>query len=141
MVVMKALFVIVLLIQHLCWAVEWRDRFAWIFGFNLREKQDIEKVIFLINVASKNNYNGIVLSGGLDSLCKQDEKFFDGLEKIKRTCDELNMDLVPAVFSVGYGSPLSHDRNLAEGLPVIDSRFLVTGSSAVHVPEKKDRGF
>lgn len=135
--VMKTFFMLVLLVHHLCWAVEWKDRFVWIFGFNLREINDIEKVISLIKNASKNNFNGIVISSGLDSLCKQDEKFFEGLEKIKRSCDELNMELVPAIFSAGYGSPLSHDRNLAEGLLVKDSLFMVTGNRAVHIPERK----
>ncbi|MCM8817093.1 MAG: hypothetical protein NC913_06250 [Candidatus Omnitrophica bacterium] len=133
----KVILICLFLIQNLSWAIEWKDRFVWIFGFNIREKQDVEKVISLVNVASKINYNGIVLSGGLDSLCKQDEKFFEGLEKIKRTCEQLQLELVPAVFSVGYGSPLSHDRNLAEGLPVKDSRFVVTGNRAVHFPERK----
>ncbi|MCX7705657.1 MAG: hypothetical protein N2115_05295 [bacterium] len=134
---MKILILLILLFQHFCWAVEWKDRFVWIFGFNIQDKQDVDKVSSLIELASKNNYNGIVLSGGLDSLCKQSEKFFEGLEKIKKSCEEFHMELVPAVFSVGYGSVLSHNRNLAEGLPVKDSLFLVKGNQAFHVPEKK----
>jgi hypothetical protein len=42
-----------------------------------------------------------------------------------------HLDLIPAVFSVGYGGGiLAHDRNLAEGLPVEDAPFLVKGGEA-----------
>ncbi|MGB9642000.1 MAG: hypothetical protein ACP5JO_05195 [Candidatus Ratteibacteria bacterium] len=134
---MKIAIILIVCFQQFCWAAEWKDRFLWVFGFHLKDAQHMERVISLIDEASKNHYNGIVLSGGLDSLCKQDEKFFESLDKIKKACEKFNMELIPAVFSVGYGSVLSHDRNLAEGLPVKDALFLVKGNQASYVAEKK----
>jgi hypothetical protein len=46
------------------------------------------------------------------------------------------LELIPAILSVGYGgSVLAHDRNLAEGLPVVDALFVVKGSEAWHLPD------
>ena len=133
---MKKILVCFLFLACLCFSENYRDRFLWIFGFNLMKDEDVEKVLSLIKSASHNNYNGIVLSGGLDSLSKQEKGYLENLEKIKRTCDALNIELIPSVFSIGYGGGiLNHNRNLAEGLPVKDALFVVKGNEGVHIPE------
>jgi hypothetical protein len=81
-----------------------------------------------------------MVSFGLDSLCKQDAAYFRRLEAVRAHCEERKIELIPAVFSIGYGGGiLSHDRNLAEGLPVTDAPFVVKGGEARLIPDASVR--
>ncbi|MEJ5253410.1 MAG: hypothetical protein WHX60_16160 [Armatimonadota bacterium] len=112
------------------------DRWVWIFGWGLNRDEDVAQIIPLLETAAKHGYNGAVLSANMDALCKQPPEYFRRLEQIKQACERLKLDLIPSIFSVGYGGgALWHDRNLAEGLPVKDALFEVRGSEAVHVPD------
>ncbi len=52
-------------------------------------------------------------------------------EKISASAKRLGIEIVPAVFPVGYSNDiLFHDPNLAEGLPVKDAQFRVKGGIA-----------
>src|SRR5262249_31652328 len=51
---------------------------------------------------------------------------------VKRAAREAGLEIIPAVFPVGYSAGvLAHDPNLAEGLPVKDAPFVVRGRAAV----------
>jgi hypothetical protein len=115
-----------------------KNRWVWIFGFNIQKNEDVEKIKKILEEAKENNYNGAVLSGGLDSLCKKDEKYFKNLKEVKDYCEKLNLKLIPSVFSIGYGGGiLSHNKYLAEGLPVKDALFIVSGKEAIFVPDSE----
>jgi hypothetical protein len=71
------------------------------------------------------------LSANLDTLCKKSPDYFRRLAEIQSVCQRNKLELIPAVFSVGYGgAAVSHDHNLAEGLPVEDAPFVVDGTQA-----------
>jgi hypothetical protein len=107
------------------------DRLVWIFGWSLRKDDDVRDIAEILETASKRGFNGVVLSAGLDRLSKQPPDYFQRLEQIKTLCKEKNLELIPAIFSVGYGGGvLAHDRNLAEGLPVRNASFIVEDSEA-----------
>lgn len=115
---------------------KFRDRFVWVFGWGLGRDEDVPQIVSILETAAKHGYNGAVLSAGLDILCKRDEAYFRRLEEVKRACERLGLELIPSVFSIGYGGGiLSHDRNLAEGLPVRDALFVVKGNEAHLVPD------
>lgn len=134
----RVIFLIFLAQFFTLFAQNLRDRFVWIFGFDLRNDNDVKKIIEILETASKNNYNGIVLSAGLDSLCKKDEKYFKNLYLIKENCERLNIEIIPSIFSIGYGGGiLSHNKYLAEGLPVKDALFIVKDKEGIFVPEKE----
>ena len=108
-----------------------RDRFVWIFGWNLETQGDVEAISRLVETAGGHGLNGAVVSSGLDTLCQKPPDYFDRLAQVKNACDRNKLDLIPAVFSVGYGGGvLAHDRNLAEGLPVKDAPFIVKRGKA-----------
>ncbi|MGQ9486534.1 MAG: hypothetical protein ACUVSE_02090 [Armatimonadota bacterium] len=113
------------------------DRWVWIFGWGLNRDEDVAQIIPLLETAAKHGYNGAVFSANLDALCKQPPEYFRRLEQIKQACERLKLELIPSIFSVGYGGGALwwHDRNLAEGLPVKEALFEVRGSEAVHVPD------
>jgi hypothetical protein len=112
-------------------AEPYADRFVWVFGWGLGKDSDVAEISRVLETAGQHGFNGAVLSSGLDTLCQQSGDYFRRLEEIKQVCEKNRLDLIPAVFSIGYGgSVLSHDHNLAEGLPVEDAPFLVQGVEA-----------
>jgi len=116
------------------------DRFVWVFGWGLGEDSDVAEVTKVIETGAQHGLNGAVVSFGLDSLCKQDAAYFRRLEAIRVHCEAKKIELIPAVFSIGYGGGiLSHDRNLAEGLPVTDAPFVVKGGEARLEPDASVR--
>ncbi|MDB6109465.1 MAG: putative glycosyl hydrolase [Pedosphaera sp.] len=57
--------------------------------------------------------------------------YAENIKRVKKAAAELGIELVPAVFPVGYSNDLLwHDPNLAEGLPVRDALFVVTNGVA-----------
>ncbi len=113
-----------------------RDRFVWVFGWGLTRDEDVPQIIAILEDAAKHGYNGAVFSANLDALCKQPPEYFRRLKQVKDACDRLKMELIPSVFSVGYGGGvLWHDSNLAEGMPVKDALFVVQGNEARHIPD------
>jgi len=73
----------------------------------------------------------MVLAAGLDRLDMQRPDYFARLEHVKQICRERNVEIIPIVFSAGYGgSILAHDKNLAAGIPVKDALFVVEKDEA-----------
>lgn len=114
------------------------DRLVWLFGWNLRADEHVTAITNLLHRAAASGYNGAVLSAGLDSLGRKTADYFRRLDTVKAACDRLGLELIPSVFSVGYGGgALAYNRHLAEGLPVRDATFRVNaeGTRANFVPD------
>ncbi len=126
---------ICLLAARLEAAPRFADQFVWVFGWGLDKDSDVTEISKVLETAGKNHFNGAVVSFGLDTLSKKSPDFLRRLEAVSRSCDQNGLDLIPAVFSVGYGGGvLSYDPNLAEGLPVVDAPFVVHGGEARLAP-------
>jgi hypothetical protein len=122
---------ICLLALRLGAAERFADRFVWVFGWGLESDSDVTEISKVLDTAGKSHFNGAVVSFGLDTLCKKSPDFFRRLEVVNRSCEENHLELIPSLFSVGYGSAaLAHDPNLAEGLPVENAPLLVRGGEA-----------
>src|SRR5664279_1563623 len=122
---------ICLLALRLGAAERFADRFVWVFGWGLESDSDVTEISKVLDTAGKSHFNGAVVSFGLDTLCKKSPEFFRRLEAVNRSCEENHLELIPSLFSVGYGSAaLAHDPNLAEGLPVENAPLLVQGGEA-----------
>lgn len=117
-------------------AESYSDRFVWIFGWNLSRDSDLVQIERLLEQAAQTGYNGVVVSFGLDSLCKKSADYFPRLRAVQEACQRLQLQLIPSVFSIGYGGGiLAHNRYLAEGLPVREALFVVEGNKARLVPD------
>ncbi len=126
---------ICLLALRLGAAQRFADRFVWLSDWTLQKDEDVVEISKVIETAGKNHFDAAVVSFGLDSLGKASPDFFRRLKAVNRSCEENDLELIPSVFSVGYGNGvLAHDRNLAEGLPVDDAPFLVKGGEARLAP-------
>ncbi len=119
------------LVVQLRAAEPYPDRFVWVFGWGLGRDSDVAEITRVLDTAGQHGFNGAVLSSGLDTLCKQSSDYFRRLDQVKQGCERNHLELIPAVFSVGYGSGiLTHNRNLAEGVPVEDAPFQVKAGEA-----------
>jgi hypothetical protein len=122
----------------MCWgfalgleAAPYADRFVWVFGWNLNRDTDVAEISKVLDAAAEHGCNGAVVSFGLDTLCKKSPDYFRRLEEVRRASERDKLELIPAIFSVGYGgAALAHDRNLAEGVPVEDAPFVARGGEA-----------
>ena len=114
----------------------WSNRWVWIFGLNPNRDSDMRDIETILRTAAQHRYNGAVWSAGLDSLCRKSPEDLRRLETIRAWCEQLGLELIPSVFSVGYGGGfLAHNRHLAEGVPVKNALFEVRGGSAWLVPD------
>jgi hypothetical protein len=106
--------------------------YRWVYVSNsLRRDSDAANIKTIVKTASEHGLNGMVLSAGLDRLDKQPRDYFERLEQIKQACNQYNIEIIPIIFSVGYGgSILAYDRNLAAGIPVKDALFIAEGDLA-----------
>lgn len=130
------LVLIVFALSQLAQAEAYQDRFVWIFGWDLSNDADVSAIAKVLDTAAGHGINGAVVSFDLDALCKKSPDYFRRLEEVRRACDGRRIELIPSVFSVGYGGgALAHNRYLAEGLPVENAPFLVSGREARIVPD------
>ncbi|MCK5270948.1 MAG: hypothetical protein KAJ52_00160 [Sedimentisphaerales bacterium] len=109
----------------------------WVYVYSgLRNDKQVEDIRAIARTAGEHGLNGIVLSGGLDRLDKQQPSYFHRLKMVRDICRENNIEIIPTIFSVGYaGSILAQDRNLAAGLPVRDALFVARDGKARLVRE------
>ena len=92
---------------------------------------DVKDIEGIVKTASEHGLNGMVLTGGLEYLDRQEPQYFKRLEEVKQICGQHNIEIIPIIFSVGYGgSILSYDKNLAAGITVKDALFVVQNSNA-----------
>ena len=92
----------------------------WVFSHGYgRNRDDVDTIKSLAVTASKHGLNGVVLSSfGLDRVTRWSQEDHDYFNEIKALCDEMNVELIPVGFSVGYGGgAFGHDPNFAAAVP------------------------
>lgn len=114
-------------------ALPWR----WVYvSRSLTRDQDVADIEQIVNTAADHGLNGMVLTGMFDSLDLRDQAYFGRLARVKAVCAARNVEIIPIIFSAGYGGGiLFHNRNLAAGLPVRDALFEVRNGEARLVPD------
>jgi len=117
-----------------------RYPYRWLYASSrLAEDADVERLKGIVQTAADHGLNGILLSCGADRLDMQTEEYVRRLLDLKSFCEERGVEIIPSIFSTGYGgSLLAHNRNLAAGLPVEDALFLVKDKEAVFVPDSPE---
>ncbi len=111
-----------------CQGADSRYPERWIYcGVNLQVDQSATDVIALIDRARKDGYTALVIADyKLQVLNRVTDNYYRNVEKVKAAAAKAGIELIPAVFSIGYSNGhLAHDPNLAEGLPVVDQPFVV----------------
>ncbi|MGO9239696.1 MAG: hypothetical protein ACLQBJ_02710 [Bryobacteraceae bacterium] len=103
----------------------------WVYVSNeLGSDKDLAAVRQIIETAAAHGLNGMVFAAGLDRIDLQPAAYIARLKEVKQLCDRLHFEIAPIGFGTGYGGALlSHDKNLAEGLPVKGALY-IAGSGA-----------
>jgi carbohydrate binding protein with CBM4/9 domain len=96
----------------------------------LSSDQDVEDIRNIAKTASEHGLTGIVLHAEFDLATLKGADYFGRLKKVREICRHYKLEIIPALFSVGWGSVVVHDRNLAEGLEVRDALFVARGGEA-----------
>ncbi len=111
--------------------------FRWFYmSRGLGNDADVIDIGEKVKTAAAAGLNGMVLSGGLDRLSMQSDAYLRRLDRVKAICDAHAVELIPLIFSVGYGgSVLAHNRELAAGVPVEDALYVVKAGTAEFAPD------
>ena len=115
-------------------------RYRWVFvRANLQVEQNLEKVQALARRAKAAGYNGIVLADyKLQILDRAPSHYFRHARDLRESAAELGLEIVPLVCPVGYSNGLlSHDPNLAEGVPVRGAPFIVKNRVARLIADQR----
>jgi hypothetical protein len=105
----------------------------WIYvSQNLWVNENIPKVEALFRRASAAGYTHVLLTDSkFAKLDEMDSRYFKNVDRVKNLAKELNLEIVPALFDIGYSNDLLwHDPNLIEGLPVRNIPLVVHGGEA-----------
>jgi hypothetical protein len=117
------------------------QRELWLYyPVNLQVNENIPKLEPVWRKAKQAGYTHVLIADSkFAKLGDVPENYFKNIERVKTIAKELDLKLVPALFSVGYSNDLLwHDPNLAEGFPVKDTPFVVGPDGVAHVaPEPK----
>jgi hypothetical protein len=109
----------------------------WLYyPVNLQVAENVVKLESVWRRAAAAGYTHVLLTDSkfarLGDLGSKERFYFENVARVKALATELNLQLVPAVFHIGWSNNmLWHNPNLAEGLPVKDAPFWVRNGQAV----------
>jgi hypothetical protein len=110
----------------------------WLYcSQNLWVDKNVDGIEALFQRASKAGYTHVLLTDSkFAKLGDMDARYFRNVERVKQLATAARLELVPALFAVGYSNDLLwHDPNLIEALPVRDALFVVKNGEARLAPE------
>jgi hypothetical protein len=111
----------------------------WVYApVNFQVDRSTDELIALLKRAAKAGYNGAVITDfKFGKIQDRPKRYYTNMIRTQKTADEFGIELIPAVFPIGYStSLLQNDPNLAEGIPVIDARFIVKNGKAELADQK-----
>jgi len=99
--------------------------------------KNIDQLEALFQRAGKASYTHVLLSDSkFSKLGDMDARYFRNIERVKKAAAENKLEIVPALFGIGYSNDLLwHDPNLIEALPVRNALFVVSNGVAHLSPE------
>jgi hypothetical protein len=110
----------------------------WVYApSNYQVDAQADRIIALMKRAKTAGYTHFLITDSkLARVPTLPDKYFKNVARVNAAAKEIGIELVPALFGVGYSNDLlSNDPNLAEGLPVKDALFVVKDYIASHVPD------
>jgi hypothetical protein len=105
----------------------------WVYvARNLAVDKNISDLEALFKRAAAAGYSHVLLADSkFARLGDMDIRYFTNIARVKQFAAQSKLEIVPAVFPVGYSNDLLwHDPNLIEALPARDALFIVKGGVA-----------
>ena len=113
-------------------------RELWLYyPVNLQVAANVDELQPIWRRAKEAGYTHVLLADSkFAKLGDVPDFYFKNVERVKAIAKELELKLVPAVFPIGYSNDLLwHDPNLAEGLPAMDTPFVVGEGGVARVEQ------
>jgi hypothetical protein len=110
----------------------------WLYyPVNLSVNSNIPPLQSVFTRAAAQGYTHILISDFKSAfLQNMNSNYFNNVNTVKSIAASLDLELVPAVFSIGYSNDLLfNDPNLIEALPVTDTLLVVSNGVAVVQPD------
>jgi hypothetical protein len=130
---LSTLAFVVLLFSQTAHALE-----RWIYcSQNLWVDKNIDTLESVLRRGARAGYTHVLLyDSKFAKLDEMDARYFRNVERVKKLAAELKLEIVPAVFPIGYSNDiLWHDPNLVEALPVREALFVVRHGVAQLEPD------
>lgn len=124
-------FVLLVCLSALCIHAERLQRWFY-YPVNLWVDSNITNLAAVLNRAAQSGYTHMLLSDSKFSrLGDMDAHYFTNVNYIRNLAASLGIQIVPAVFPIGYSNDLLfQDPNLIEALPVTNSLLVVSNGTA-----------
>ena len=102
------------------------------YSADLGDGKNIAKLEEVWQRALKAGYAKVVLADGkFDTMDLQSPEYFQNVLRVKKIAQQLNFEVIPAIFSIGYSALLlAHNPNLAEAVPVRNVPYVVRNGVA-----------
>ncbi len=126
-------FCLLLLALNCAAQSSYSDRWFYV-SRSLNNEQDVKDIIELVAVAEKAKLNGMLLACGVENYVLWKDARKENLAKVRTVCDQAGIEIIPILWSVGYGTMLSRNRNLVEGLLCKDVPYESLGEVAMYKP-------
>src|SRR6476661_5262602 len=132
---------VIAIVLIVCTAPQLLARDLWVYcQTNLLVDKNVDDLDRLFHRAQAAGYSHVLLADSkftrLGALGDNTRHYFANIDRVKSLARDTHLQLVPAVFPIGYSNDLlSHNPNLAEGLPVRDALFVVHDGVAKLEPD------
>lgn len=112
------------------YAGEMSNRWVYV-SVPMTEDANVATISNVVVTAKVGGFNGMLLSCGLDFLRFWPKDRMDRLMAVKRICDDNGIEIIPAIWSFGYGALQNYGMSALEGVPVEGSPFVARGNDIV----------
>src|SRR5262249_49141639 len=95
---------------------------------NLWVDQNVTNVLALMQRAAQGGYTHMLVNDSkFCRLATMDAHYFNNVNLIKQAATNLNLEIIPTVFPIGYSNDLLfNDPNLIEAMPVTNALLVVS---------------
>jgi hypothetical protein len=103
------------------------------YPVNLLVRENVDALEPIWRRAAEAGYTHVLVDDSkFGRLGEMPERYFTNVERVKKLAGELRLEIVPALFPIGYSSSLlSQDVNLIEAMPARDVPLVVRNGGAV----------
>jgi hypothetical protein len=128
-VILKRVVAISLLAGAMCChaAGQYEDRWFYV-SRNLTKQEHVREIANIVKTAKAADLNGMLFACGVERWNNWPADRRKRLVEVKHLCDAAGIEIIPVLWSVGYGG---HDPAYAAALPCTGVKFTVKGGKAV----------
>ncbi len=132
----RLLFVLLcLFLGQVCVAQEKSYEDRWFYAsFGLRSDEDTDRLADLIRLSATKDLNGMLWACGIEYCGGWNETMKARVARIRKVAQEEKIEIIPIIWSVGYGTMLGRNPNLVEAIKIDAIPFHVHDGKASFVP-------